>query len=281
MERARFNGRVVIKNRFTKVMREDRKIKESVKFPRNLTKDSIPKAQSGKGKTFEELLAALEPKLAKLLKALLGEKTKVVSLGPGENWVLDSPKYDKLVSVVVYGPSRLKVQYLSPGTANMLVVEGNKAFVRPTTLFEKRLSEEYEEFKVDSILDSEATELPSLKARIVAALNRFNFKIKGNRIDVGKMLKGPVGEFLKKALFEGETPYANRVFVGHLPGGTSIILAYKDRENTALFHELFIESDSGRVKHRLLESLTKKKLEVIAQAVQGTGFFEELGNTGE
>ncbi len=253
-------------------------LKESTPLPSSrrgeegVEEKSPPKVQSGRGKSFEELLSSLDDKVAKFLRSLLGEKSKVVNLGPGGNWVLDSPKYEKLVSVVVFRPDRVKVQYLSAGTANVLFVEGSEVYVRPSPQFEKRLEKEYKELRVDQVFDGKTMDPTVPKARVVVALTKLNYRPRGNRIMVGLTERGPIGDFVGKVLFSRETPHANRVFLGHLPNGISVILGYKDQKNLVLFCEVFVEGEGGKVKHRILESRTKKKFEKIIQAV---GAFEE------
>jgi len=272
-----YNGDDVNKdilNRFKRTMKYRYKnlLKESTSLPsRQMGKGeagevSPPKSQSGKGKSFEDLLSSLDNKVAKFLSSLLGEKSKVVSIGPGENWVLDSPKYEKLVSVVVFRPDRVKVQYLSANTANILLVEGSEVYVRPSPHFEERLEKEYKELRVDQVFDGKTTDPTVPKARVVVALTKFNYKPRGNSIRVGLTDRGPIGDFVRKVLFFGETPHANRVFIGHFPNGISVILGYKDRNNLVLFSEIFVEGEGGRVKHRILESKTTKKFEKIVQA---------------
>jgi hypothetical protein len=265
-------------NRFKKTMRDKKTLKESMPLPPSQRGEegagemSPSKAQSGKGKSFEDLLSSLDDKVAKFLGSLLGEKSKVVSLGPGGNWVLDSPKYEKLVSVVVFRPDRVKVQYLSAGTANVLFVEGSEVYVRPSPQFEERLEKEYKELRVDQVFDGKTMDPTVPKARVVVALTKLNYRPRGNNITVGLTERGPIGDFVRKVLFSKETPHANRVFLGHLPNGVSVILGYKDQKNLVLFSEVFVEGEGGKVKHRVLESKTTKKFEKIVQAV---GVFDE------
>jgi prepilin-type processing-associated H-X9-DG protein len=265
-------------NRFKRTMKDKKALKESIPLPatqrgaERAGEKSPPKAQSGKGKSFEDLLSSLYDKVAKFLSSLLGENSRVVSLGPGGNWVLDSPKYEKLVSVVVLRPDRVKVQYLSSGTANVLFVDGSEVYVRPSPQFEERLEKEYKELRVDQVFDGKTMDPTSPKARVVVALTKLNYKPRGNNIMVGLTERGPIGDFVRKVLFSRETPHANRIFLGHLPNGISAILGYRDQKNLVLFSEVFIEGEGGKVKHRVLESKTKKKFEKIVQAV---GAFDE------
>jgi hypothetical protein len=259
-------------------MKNKRKsISESVPLPLGRRGESIagekspPKVQSGRGKSFEDLLSSLDDKVAKFLGSLLGEKSKVVSLGPGGNWVIDSPKYEKLVSVVVFRPDRIKVQYLSAGTANVLFVEGSEVYVRPSPQFEERLEKDYNELRVDQVFDRKNMDPTVPKAKVVAALTKFNYRPKGNIIVVGLADRGPIGDFVRKVLFSRETPHANRVFLGYFPNGTSVILGYRDQKNLVLFSEVFVEGEGGKVKHRVLESRTTKKFEKIVRAV---GIFD-------
>jgi len=253
--------------------RYKRSLKESIPLPSGQREEeragekSPPKTQSGKGKFFEDLLSSLDDKVAKFLGSLLGEESRVVSLGPGGNWVLDSPKYEKLVSVVVFRPDRVKVQYLSAGTANVLFVEGSEVYVRPSPQFEERLEKEYKELRVDQVFDGKTMDPTVPKARVVVALTKLNYRPRGNSIVVGLTERGPIGDFVRKVLFFRETPHANRVFLGHLPNGTSVILGYRDQKNLVLFSEVFVEGEGGKVKHRVLESRTTKKFEKIVQAV--------------
>jgi hypothetical protein len=274
----------VTMNRFKKTMRNKKPISEPIPLPLSWRREERagdgfpPKAQSGKGKSFEDLLSSLDDKVARFLGSLLGEKSRVVSLGPGGNWVLDSPKYEKLVSVVVFRPDRVKVQYLSSGTANVLFVEGSEVYVRPSSQFEERLEKEYKELRVDQVFDGKTTDPTVTKARVVVALTKLNYRPRGNNIVVGLTERGPIGDFVRKVLFSRETPHANRVFLGHLPNGVSVILGYKDQKNLVLFSEVFIEREGGKVKHRFLESRTTKKFEKIVQAI---GAFDEGENEEE
>jgi hypothetical protein len=253
-------------NRFKKTMKVKGAIKESIPLPsRQKGEDragggSPPKVQSGKGKSFEDLLSSLDDKVSKFLGSLLGEKSRVVSLGPGGNWVLDSPKYEKLVSVVVFRPDRVKVQYLSAGTANVLFIEGSEVYVRPSLQFEERLEKEYKELRVDQVFDGKTMDPTVPKARVVVALAKLNYRPRGNSIVVGLTERGPIGDFVRKVLFSRETPHANRVFLGHLPNGISVILGYKDQKNLVLFSEVFVEGEGGKVKHRVLESRDHKEV---------------------
>ena len=267
-----------ILDRFEKKMKNKKVIKESMPLPYRQRKEGgegdkfPPKAQSGRGKSFEDLLSSLEDKVAKFLGSLLGEKSKVVSLGPGGNWALDSPKYEKLVSVVVFRPDRVKVQYLSAGTANVLFIEGSEVYVRPSPQFEERLEKEYKELRVDQVFEGKTMDPTVPKARVVVALTKLGYRPRGNSIVVGLTERGPIGDFVRRVLFSRETPHANRVFLGHLPNGISVILGYKDQKNLVLFSEVFVEGEGGKVKHRVLESKTTKKFEKIVQAV---GAFDE------
>ncbi len=260
-------------------MKDKTMLKESIWLPSRLSHNqgiekgtgekSPPRTKSGRGKSFEDLLSSLDNKVAKFLVSLLGDKSKVVSLGPGGNWVLDSPKYEKLVSVVVLRPDRVKVQYLSSRTANVLFIENSGVYVRPTPQFEERLENEYKELGVDQLFDLKTTSPSSLRTKVVVALNKLNYKARGKNIAnivVGLTGREIVGNFVRNFLFSGEIPYANRVFLGQLPNGISVILGYKDQKNLVLFSEVFIEG-GGKVKHRFLESRTKKKFEKIVQAV--------------
>jgi hypothetical protein len=272
-------------DRFNKTMKDKKELKESIQLPPvqkgeyRAGEKSPPKAQSGKGKSFEDLLSTLDDKVAKFLGSLLGEKSRVVSLGPGGNWVLDSPKYEKLVSVVVFRPDRVRVQYLHSGTANALFVEGSEVYVRPTPQFEERLEKEYKELRVDQVFDGKTTEPTVPKARVVVALTKLNYKPRGNNIVIGLAGRGPIGDFVRKVIFSREIPRANRVFLGHLPNGISAILGYKDQKNLVLFSEVFVEGEGGKVKHRVLESRTTKKFEKIVQAFGA--FDEEEGEEEE
>jgi hypothetical protein len=271
-------------NRFKRTMKNKKSVSESVPLPldqrgeERVRESSPPKAQSGKGKSFEDLISSLDDKVAKFLASLLGEKSRVVSLGPGGNWVLDSPKYEKLVSVVVFRPDRVKVQYLSAGTANVLFVEGSEVYVRPSPQFEERLEKEYKELRVDQVFDGKTVDPTVPKARVVVALTKLNYRPRGNSIMVGLTERGPIGDFVRKVLFSREAPHANRVFLGHLPNGVSVILGYRDHKNLVLFSEVFVEGEGGKVKHRVLESRTTKKFEKIVQAI---GAFDEGENEEE
>jgi len=271
-------------NRFKRMMKNKKPITESVSLPlgrmrgERAGEKSLPKVQSVKGKSFEDLLSSLDNKVAKFLVSLLGEKSKVVSLGPGGNWVIESPKYVKLVSVVVFRPDRVKVQYLSAGTANVLFVEGSEVYVRPSPQFEERLEKEYKELRVDQVFDGRTMDPTVPKARVVVALTKLDYRPRGNSIVVGLTERGPIGDFVRKVLFSRETPHANRVFLGHLPNGTSVILGYRDQKNLVLFSEVFVEGEGGKVKHRVLESRTTKKFEKIVQAV---GAFDKVEDEEE